>query len=106
VRVYTVPPRWLLDVAQRHGLLVIVGHPWEQHVTFLAERSRRASIEKRLRAGVRACAGHPAVLCHTIGNEIPASIVRWHGRRRVERFLERLYTARPRTRTPARSSPT
>jgi hypothetical protein len=42
---------------------------------------------------VRACAGHPAVLCYTIGNEIPAPIVRWHGRRRVERFLARLYCA-------------
>ena len=44
-------------------------------------------------AGVRACAGHPAVLCYVIGNEIPASIVRWHGRRRMERYLERLYRA-------------
>jgi beta-galactosidase/beta-glucuronidase len=25
VRVYTVPPRWLLDIAQRHGLYVMVG---------------------------------------------------------------------------------
>jgi len=28
-----------------------------------------------------------------IGNEIPAPIVRWYGRRRVERFLERLHRA-------------
>ena len=46
-----------------------------------------------MREGVRACAGHPAVLAYAVGNEIPASIVRWHGRRRVERFLERLYRA-------------
>jgi len=25
-----------------------------------------------------------------VGNEIPASVVRWHGRRRIERFLDRL----------------
>jgi len=42
---------------------------------------------------VRACAGHPAVLCYAIGNEMPAPIVRWHGRRRMERYLERLYRA-------------
>src|SRR5947209_7264510 len=66
VRVYTVPPRWLLDLALRHGLLVMAGHPWEQHVAFLGERSRRASIERRVREGVRACAGHPAMLCHTV----------------------------------------
>src|SRR5213075_1602696 len=45
VRVYTVPPRWLLDLAAAHGLAVLVGLPWEQHVAFLAERDRRASIE-------------------------------------------------------------
>ena len=42
---------------------------------------------------VRSCAGHPAVLWYAVGNEIPAPIVRWHGRRRVERFLERLCRA-------------
>ncbi len=91
VRTYTVPPRWLLDAAVQHGLLVMVGLPWEQHVTFLDDEERVRSIEERVRAGVRACAGHPAVLCYAIGNEIPAPIVRWHGRRRVEHFLERLY---------------
>src|SRR5262245_29884668 len=34
VRTYTVPPRWLLDCAQRRGLRVMVGLPWEQHVAF------------------------------------------------------------------------
>src|SRR5436190_23438621 len=93
VRTYTVPPRWLLDAAQRHGLRVMVGLPWEQHIAFLDDRRRARSIEERVRAGVRACAGHPAVLCYTIGNEIPAPLVRWYGRRRVERFLARLYRA-------------
>ena len=93
IRVYTVPPRWLLDTAHRHGLFVMVGLPWEQHVTFLDDRGRARSIERRVREGVRACAGHPAVLCYAIGNEIPASIVRWHGRSRVARHLERLYHA-------------
>ena len=90
VRTYTVPPRWLLDVACRYGLRVLVGLPWEQHVAFLDDRIRRGSIERRVGAGVRSCAGHPAVLAYAVGNEIPAPIVRWHGRRRVERFLERL----------------
>ncbi|HEX6385852.1 MAG TPA: ATP-binding cassette domain-containing protein [Anaerolineae bacterium] len=93
VRTYTVPPRWFLDKAQAHGLHVMVGLPWEQHVAFLDDKKRADSIEERVRAGVRACAGHPAVLCYTIGNEIPATMVRWYGRRRVERFLERLYRA-------------
>jgi GT2 family glycosyltransferase len=91
VRTYTVPPRWLLDVAQQHGLFVMIGLAWEQHITFLSDRQRMRSIEERVRDGVRACAQHPAVLCYSIGNEIPAPIVRWHGRRAIERFLRRLY---------------
>ena len=93
VRTYTVPPRWLLDLAAQYGLRVMVGLPWEQHITFLDDKERVRSIEERVRAGVRACAGHPAVLCYAIGNEIPAPIVRWHGARRVEHFLKRLYRA-------------
>jgi GT2 family glycosyltransferase len=93
VRTYTVPPAWLLDLAAQHGLRVMIGLPWEQHVAFLDETVRARSIEKRVRAGVRACAGHPAVLCYAVGNEIPAAIVRWHGRRRIEAFLRRLYHA-------------
>src|SRR4051794_24566288 len=91
VRLYTVPPRWLLDVAYENGLFVMVGLPWEQHVTFLGEPARCRSIRQRVAAGVRACAGHPAILCYAIGNEIPSSIVRWHGRHRIERFLQDLY---------------
>jgi GT2 family glycosyltransferase len=93
IRTYTVPPCWLLDAAARYGLFVMVGLPWEQHVTFLDDRERARSIVDRVRAGVRACASHPAVLCYVIGNEIPAAVVRWHGRRRIERFLEGLHRA-------------
>ncbi|OLE16709.1 MAG: hypothetical protein AUI36_37180 [Cyanobacteria bacterium 13_1_40CM_2_61_4] len=71
----------------------MVGLPWEQHVTFIDDRRTAADIEKRVRAGVRACAGHPALLGYAIGNEIPASIVRWSGPRAIEGFLERLHEA-------------
>jgi beta-galactosidase/beta-glucuronidase len=40
LRTYTVPPRWLLDLAHQNGLFVMVGLPWEQHVTFLDDSSR------------------------------------------------------------------
>ena len=35
VRTFTVPPRWLLDRAEAHGLRVLIGIPWSQHVAFL-----------------------------------------------------------------------
>ena len=91
VRTYTVPPRWLLDCAQRNGLRVMIGIPWEQHITFLDDRKQTRSILATVEDGVRRCCGHPAVLCFSLGNEIPASIVRWHGARRIERFIRRLY---------------
>src|SRR5205814_3790298 len=50
-------------------------------------------IVRRLRDMVRSVAGHPAILCYTIGNEIPSHIVRWYGHRKVERYLHRLYRA-------------
>src|SRR5213083_3817937 len=94
VRVYTVPPPWLLDSAWRHGLRLMVGLPVERYVGFLADKTDGLGrLEAVVRAGVRACAGHPAILCYAIGNEIPAPIVRWHGPAVVERYIERLHRA-------------
>src|SRR5262249_13803136 len=93
VRTYTPPPPSLLDLAREDGLRVMVGLAWESHVDFLAGRKRARSIEAMVRQGVRSCGGHPAVLCYALGNEIPSSIVRWIGPRRVEGFLERLFAA-------------
>ncbi len=91
IRTYVPPPTWLLDLAYEQGIQVMVGFGWEQHVAFLDETERARQIGAHLGAQVRACEAHPAILCYAIGNEIPAPIVRWHGKRRVEQFLERLH---------------
>src|SRR5262247_571726 len=84
VRVYKLPPRWLLDLAQAHRLRVFTGFDWAQHVAFLESRRRAREIEAEVREGVRALAGHPALLARSTANEIPGPVVRWYGHRRIE----------------------
>jgi len=91
VRIYTPPRPDLLDEAARHGLRVMVGLPWSQHVAFLDDRALRKSIRREIAAKVGELAGHPAILTMALGNEIPPNVVRWHGRVGVERFLRDLY---------------
>jgi len=93
VRIYTTPPRWLLDLAAASGLRVMVGLPWEQHIAFLSDSMRVRRIVHDMRASVRDLAGHPAILCYAVGNEIPPSVVRWYGKSRIERFIKKLCCA-------------
>lgn len=89
---HTMPPRELLDIARRHGLMVMVGLSAEQYVGYLIDRHKKApNIDAIVREKVRSVAGHPALLCYAVGNEIPAAIVRWLGRRRVERYLHQIF---------------
>jgi GT2 family glycosyltransferase len=87
VRTYTLPSEALLDEAARNGLRVMVGLPWSQHVAFLDDAGARRAVRREVTAAVRQLRDHPAVLMFALGNEIPAAVVRWHGQRRVERFL-------------------
>ena len=91
VRTYTTPPHWLLEIALRCNLRVLVGMQGERHYAFLHEKKMVRQIRNQVRSGARACAGHRAVLGYLVANEIPASIVRWHGARAVEKFVKQLH---------------
>jgi len=90
VRVFTVPPLWLLDAADEAGLKILVGLPWSQHVAFLDNAAIQAEIRAVVVGGVRACGRHPAVFAYLVGNEIPPDMIRWHGAEAVRRFLKDL----------------
>ncbi len=81
---HTMPPRGLLDVAARHGLKVMAGLSAEQYVGYLIDRRNAPDIDALVRAKVRTCAGHPALLCYALGNEISAQMARWLGPERVQ----------------------
>ena len=93
LRTYTAPPRWLLDEAHRQGLWVMIGLAVEREVGYLNDGRPVGEIADAVRERVSSRAEHPAVLFYAVANEIPTSIVRWFGRRRMERFIERLCEA-------------
>ncbi len=93
LRVFTVPPRWLIDLAGAAGLKVLAGIPWSQHITFLDSPPVQTEIIRTVVEAVRGLDRHPAILAYLIGNEIPPDMVRWHGPERVRAFLKKLVGA-------------
>jgi O-antigen biosynthesis protein len=93
LRVFTVPPLWLLDLAAASGLRVLSGIPWSQHITFLDNPPAQTGIIRTVVEAVRGLDRHPAILAYLIGNEIPPDMVRWHGPERVRAFLKKLVGA-------------
>jgi beta-galactosidase/beta-glucuronidase len=71
IRVYHVPPRWLLDRAAEHGLRVLISIPWTQHVEFLNSRGLRRQIIETVRTAVAQHAGHPAIFGYSWGTKFP-----------------------------------
>ena len=88
---HTTPPRILLDIAYKHKLKVMVGLSAEQYVGYLIDRKKEPDIMQIIREKVKSCADHPALLCIAIGKEVPATIVRWYGRKKIETYLKKVY---------------
>ena len=90
LRIYAVPPRWFLDLAERFELKLLVDVPWGKDFPFLDSPELQKQGEEAIRNAATECAGHPALFALSIVNEIPPDVVRWHGARNVSEYLERL----------------
>src|SRR5580704_12917052 len=90
LRVYHVPPRWFLDLAQEHGLKVLVDYYWPKHTCFLEDRETIQFARDATRQAAEALKGHPAVFALTLANEIPPDIARWYGAKRIAHFIDGL----------------
>ena len=94
VRVFTVPPVWLLD-ARRRGRAEGAGRAAldaARRVSRQRRRSRPRSA-RRSRPGCAPAAAIRAVFAYLVGNEIPPDMIRWHGADAVREFLQELVGA-------------
>jgi beta-galactosidase/beta-glucuronidase len=92
VRVYEPPSDLLLDCCREHGLRMMVGVPWTQHVDFFRDGWAAADAIERIGQEARRLASHPEVVGILVGNEIEKTLVRWMGPERVLHFIEKLIT--------------
>ena len=90
LRIYHVPPRWFLDLAAAHDLLLLIDIPWNKHLCFLDSAAQREAARDAVRKVVSACAHHAAVFAYSVANEIPPDIARWSGAARVADFIDEL----------------
>ena len=91
IRVYHVPPRWLLDAALEHDLRVFIDVPWEKHRCFFEDWDSQQEARRRIRDTARALGNHPATFAISVANEFPTNIARFYGKTKLERFISELF---------------
>ncbi|QOV90179.1 glycosyltransferase [Humisphaera borealis] len=90
IRLYHLPPEWLLDLACDAHLRVMVDVPWDKHRCFLEDWSAQSEAVEKIRTASVTIARHPAVFAVSVANEIPRDVVRYSGHQRVASFLDTL----------------
>jgi glycosyltransferase involved in cell wall biosynthesis len=95
LRTYTVPSDDLLEVAAQQGLTILadVFYPDWRYLLGGSRREQRAvALEARaeVREAARRLAGNEQVLGLSLGNEVPADVLRWYGIDVVAKTLREL----------------
>jgi O-antigen biosynthesis protein len=84
LRTYTLPPDELVEIAGEHGMRILAGvfYPdWRYLLGGSRREQRRVAKEARceVRDAARRLAGDPRILGLSLGNEVPADVLRWYG---------------------------
>ena len=90
LRVYHLPPRWFLDMAQEFGLKIFLDVSWPKNLSFIGDPEVTEQARTAVREAARVCGNHPAIFAISVVNEIPPDIVRFSGARRIEDFVDEL----------------
>ena len=90
VRIYHLPPRWLLDTAQDTGLKIFLDVAWPKNLTFVGDPEVTRQAHEAVRQAARRCGNHPATFAISVVNEVPPDIVRYVGRPKIEEFIDEL----------------
>ena len=84
LRTFTVPPRWLLDLAAGRGCACSSASRGRSTSASSTRTPLRAEIRRSVaRRACAPCATIPRSSAYLVGNEIPPDIVRWYGPERV-----------------------
>lgn len=91
LRTYHVPPPWFLGLVGETGKLgILIDVPWAKHLCFLDSAQARKDARRAVHDAASLGRDYPCVMAYSVCNEISPDIIRWHGRRRVEKFIAEL----------------
>jgi GT2 family glycosyltransferase len=84
LRTYTLPSDDVVELAAEHGLRVLAGvfYPDWRYLLGGSRRGMRRvarAAREEVRSAARRLAGNEHVLGLSLGNEVPADVLRWHG---------------------------
>jgi glycosyltransferase involved in cell wall biosynthesis len=90
LRIYHVPPKWFMDLAEECGLKIFLDVAWAKNLNFIDDPALQADAHKALRRAALRCGNHPAMFALSVVNEVPPDLVRFYGRGKIEQFIDEL----------------
>ncbi len=92
LRTYVMTPPWMLELAAKFELRLMAGFYWPMQLNFLDSPQMARDIRNTARREIAALRQFKEVIfAYSLGNEIRADTVRWHGPGPISRFLADLY---------------